>query len=575
MCCLNLPHLRAELRDAVTRVRRKPRMLQGCVSEAKLSVVRQRSEVPTPMTGSQRFRHEGCSAPSTMPYNLTDPITARRAAMACVLMWLVAVAPLVFATYPLLHDYPSHLARIHILVHWHASPALQRWYDLHAFLLPNMGMDLLAWALAQLVPVDVAGRLVIAASLGTILSGCLVLHRHLHGAYACWPLVAAVFLYNRVFLFGFLNYLLGVGLLLWATGLWIAWRSAAPWRRFLWGTGWAVVLFFCHLAALGVYAVILVGYEVQRSATTARISWQLAGRDLLVSAATFILPVWLFLWSSTAVAVGGTGEAFRDTAHLRVWKPLTAYQAVMAGQPFLDTVLLAALAVGSVTVVIDGRLRVAKAMYGPLALLLVTYLVMPFHALGVAYADSRLPVAILMVVIGSTHLSLRRRTANRALLAGLVAVLVVRMLVLATEWQRDERVTRVLVTAFAALPPGGILFAASEAPPPTYAYGFMDLLFLRPPLNHVTGLATLQQPIFVPVIFANRSQQPITVRSRYAALYAFQEQNPLPVASAADLAAITNQIRRLLAEAGEVAPVFLLVLYPNSGSCQCQTGLAS
>jgi hypothetical protein len=103
-----------------------------------------------------------------MPSNRTDPLTAQRAALACGFTWLLTVAPLAVATYPLLHDYPAHLARVHILVHWHTSPALQRWYDLHSFLLPNMGMDLLAWALAQLVPVDVAGRIVIAVSLGAM-----------------------------------------------------------------------------------------------------------------------------------------------------------------------------------------------------------------------------------------------------------------------------------------------------------------------------------------------------------------------------------------------------------------------
>jgi hypothetical protein len=175
-------------------------------------------------------------------------------------------------------------------------------------------------------------------------------------------MVAALFLYNRIFLFGFLNYLLGVGLLLWALGLWIAWRAAAPWRRFLWGTGCAVLLFFCHLAALGLYAVILAGYEVQRSATTARLSWRLAGRDLFIGAATFILPVLLFLGSVTAGEVGGAWEAFRYTAHLLVWKPLTAYQVVMAGQPFLDTLVLAVVAVAGVALAVDGRLRVADAM---------------------------------------------------------------------------------------------------------------------------------------------------------------------------------------------------------------------
>jgi transposase len=36
LCCFNLPHLRAELRDAVKRVRRKPRLIKGFFRGAKL-----------------------------------------------------------------------------------------------------------------------------------------------------------------------------------------------------------------------------------------------------------------------------------------------------------------------------------------------------------------------------------------------------------------------------------------------------------------------------------------------------------------------------------------------------------
>jgi transposase len=35
VCCFNIPHLRHELRDAVKRVRRKPRVLHGCFRGAK------------------------------------------------------------------------------------------------------------------------------------------------------------------------------------------------------------------------------------------------------------------------------------------------------------------------------------------------------------------------------------------------------------------------------------------------------------------------------------------------------------------------------------------------------------
>jgi transposase len=36
VCCLDIPHLHQELRDAVKRVRRKPRIIQGCLRGAKL-----------------------------------------------------------------------------------------------------------------------------------------------------------------------------------------------------------------------------------------------------------------------------------------------------------------------------------------------------------------------------------------------------------------------------------------------------------------------------------------------------------------------------------------------------------
>jgi len=36
VCCFNLPHLWHELRDAVRRIRRKPRIIQGCFKGAGL-----------------------------------------------------------------------------------------------------------------------------------------------------------------------------------------------------------------------------------------------------------------------------------------------------------------------------------------------------------------------------------------------------------------------------------------------------------------------------------------------------------------------------------------------------------
>ncbi len=39
LCCFNIPHLRAELRNAVKRVRRKPRVIKGFFRGARLSTL--------------------------------------------------------------------------------------------------------------------------------------------------------------------------------------------------------------------------------------------------------------------------------------------------------------------------------------------------------------------------------------------------------------------------------------------------------------------------------------------------------------------------------------------------------
>jgi transposase len=46
VCCVNLPHLWHKLGDAVRRIRRTPRIIQGCFKGAGLSMIKLRSVKP-------------------------------------------------------------------------------------------------------------------------------------------------------------------------------------------------------------------------------------------------------------------------------------------------------------------------------------------------------------------------------------------------------------------------------------------------------------------------------------------------------------------------------------------------
>ena len=96
------------------------------------------------------------------------------------------------------------------------------------------------------------------------LVGTVWLHRMFHGGWSLWPLVAALFLYNWILVFGFLSYLLAVGLFLCCTAGWLALGGRQWWQRLLVGTAFAIALFFVHMVPLGLYAVAVAGPSSSR-----------------------------------------------------------------------------------------------------------------------------------------------------------------------------------------------------------------------------------------------------------------------------------------------------------------------
>jgi hypothetical protein len=198
----------------------------------------------------------------------------------------------------------------------------------------------------------------------------------------------------------------------------------------------------------------------------------------------------------------------------------------------------------------------------PLILLLITYVVMPEQLLSGRYVDTRLPVAILFVAIGCTQLTLRNKVWYRAVLTSLAALLIFRSISLSYDWYKYNQITQELTTAFTELPPNSTLFVASEGPPLDFYQGSRQLW--QPPMSHLGSLATLQQSIFVPAIFAHPSQQPITVTERYAVLKAFQRDDPIRVKNSEELVTLIGRIQHLAANNDmQMKPLFLLVLDPK------------
>ena len=210
-------------------------------------------------------------------------------AIAVVPIWSVRIPPLV--------DYPNHLARMHILSSRNQSIFLQQYYEIRWAILPNLGMDLVVPPLVSLVPVEHAGRVFLSLIFCLLAGGVVALHRVVHDRWSLWPLLAMLFLYNSVFLWGFLNYLFGLGLSLWVFAAWLVWRNQPAVRLIPIFSVFASALFFSHLFALGVYAIAVGAYELGQSWKMRRHSQGRVFPQLTTALAQFVLPCVLLVFS--------------------------------------------------------------------------------------------------------------------------------------------------------------------------------------------------------------------------------------------------------------------------------------
>jgi hypothetical protein len=478
---------------------------------------------------------------------------------------LVMSLPLLCVTYPPLHDYPFHLARIQILTHLRDWPVLQEFYRIGSFVLPNVAMDLVLSALAFVLPVAIAGRVFIAMIFILLVTGTVALHRVLHRRWSLWPLLSAVFLYNWIFLFGFVNYLFGLGLMLWGVTIWIIIAPRPEWQRLAVGSAVAVALFFAHLAALGVYAVLVAGIELQR-VFGKPLPWGQRLRRLVVGALPFAVPLGLLLFASPTG--GKVGDAVVFNLWLG-WKPLALYRTLLSGNALLDAVTPIVLGLALIAALFGGMIRTAPPIRLALAALVLTFLVAPSDLMGALWLDARLPIALAFVAIASTGAQFRSIPVGRAVTVAVAGLLVFRAVVMSASWIAYEGIEDEFVSAFAKVPAGSTLFLAAGGPMPSFLYrDDIALARWRPPLKHTASLATVMKPIFVPSTWADPTQQPIVVTPRYAAMKALQGNNPVRISSLDDFTRLIGRIRDVQGSAGDSRPVYLMLLDPDPAQPQ-------
>ncbi len=412
---------------------------------------------------------------------------------------LLAAVPLFSTVLPPLFDYPNHLARMHVL-----NEGGNQFYAVHWQPLPNLAQDLIVPPLARLMPVDIASKLFLVAIFGLITGGTIWLNRVATGVWRLWPVLAFLLLYNRMFLWGFLNYLFGIGVALSGTALWLGLEGERWWLRTLASSLVALACYLSHIAAFGFYALVIIGIELSPAWGELRASrWPALGRRTAVAGAQFAVPAVLFFAYWHPAAAGGISYA-------AFWRKADLLFSVFDNYDRAFDIICFSLLLGLLgSLAATRRLRLSPRLAGAAGLVLAAYLLLPSQIFGGSGADHRLPVAMFLLLIAASAPEFPNRRITAAIGVATAMLLVVRLVVIEYVWLRADRIYSADLAGIDMLPRGAKL---------AVAYPASAVNFVSVPELHLAVLAVARCEAFVPTLFANEGQQPIALRPSYAGL---------------------------------------------------------
>lgn len=464
---------------------------------------------------------------------------------------LMLLAPLLLTDVPPLLDYPNHLARMVILAANGADPILARFYTPRWGIIPDLAIDAVTPMLLWVLPVHVAGRIMLGLVVLLPVLGTVAYSRAVLGRLTWWPLGCVLVAYNAALLQGFLNFTVGIGAALLLAAAWLRWREADPLRTLLLAIPGAVVLFFCHLMGLLFFALLIGAHELTHVPALLRRPGALFMR-LVFAVPVFAVPVALYAYSHLS-GMDGEPEYLSVTGKAaQLLIPFVNYSLP------LDIATAVLVAGGLVVGVATRRLWMPARSAIALLLLTLLYLAAPFEFKGTYYLDSRFVVMLGFLLFGGMLPVALPRGGTWPIAAGMVVLFTVRMMVLGSAWLSHNHDLAQLRAVTAGVAPGSSVFVTTVTPEeaPDYwdrgqAARRLSNGFRTDP--HLPALLLIERRAWWPFLFDNPSQQPMETNQPYEDLAdrvgSMPPHNDLEIPGRVDLCGFDNV---LLLQAGAV-----------------------
>lgn len=380
-------------------------------------------------------------------------------------LFAVTQFPLHWVQYPDIMDFPNHLARLHVLIHFPESATLQRYYAQQPFQLgTNLAMDIVVPVLARGMDTLLALKLFASLAMLLVSSGAVALGRAITGRISYLLMGVLLFAHNAMFQFGLFNYLFGLGLAFWLLAAWIITRNRPGFLQGIAFAAGCMLVYFCHLSALGVYAVGVLGYELACARThncrisrstlpaLARVPLQfipVAALHLLVSnsAGSYVPLPFNGSWLQAALVW------FIHKATILVISPSISVSGYVLGQAVFGFCLAFALYVGFR----ERALQMAAPIRWMAGLLVLAIIVLPHAGFGSELLDIRLIPALGLMMWCGLQISEHSKLRPKVVLGVIALAVTLISMETAREWKGRDAEYQHIRSSMAGIAEGSTL----------------------------------------------------------------------------------------------------------------------
>lgn len=425
-----------------------------------------------------------------------QPIAIRRwwqTRAAMMVFIALAVVPLLWPAIPPLSDLPGHIGRYRIMAEA-GRPPLSQHYAVHWALIGNLGVDGLVLALAPLLGIELAAKIIVMLIPPLSVAAMLWLAREVHGRVPATAMFALPLAYASPFQLGFVNFALASALVLAALALWLRLaRVPSAWVRALVFVPISCLIFVCHSFGWAMLGLFVFGAEWAIGRKAGR-SVAGAGVRAGLMCAPMALPLVLLVLGGPDHLTGGTGDWF-DVRLKLFWVGSLLRERWQVYDVLCAMLLYAVIALA----LRSRRLSLAPVLAVPALLGAVAFVLLPAFYAGGSMVDMRvLPtmvaLALLAIQVSPGDDRLEARIARLAAI-----FFAIRLATTTLAFVLFAQSQMAALRAIDAMPRGASVLVLVDEPAADN--------WTNPRLGHIAGLAIARRRIFTNEQWALAGQQ--------------------------------------------------------------------